>query len=193
MARATHAAASVLLIAGILLVFAGLVSAVGFTPIGVLGSVAAIAGLLHAGGVWFGAAVPASTAAALMFDHRLDFTTGAPLLSQFPADIPAEIRMHCLSADAGAEAVAHAAKALPSIVVTDVRMPGTVLAVDLCRHVAANGVPVIVVTAVPPGREYDDMRHAGCAAVLLKPVAPDALVSEINRVLASQGPSPQAN
>lgn len=102
MVRAKHLAASILLAGGIVLVFAGLSSALGFTPAGMLASVAAIAGLLYAGGVWFGAPAPAaSRGSALVFDHRLELTTGASLLTAFPEPLRAEIRARCLAALAG--------------------------------------------------------------------------------------------
>lgn len=103
MARTKHLTASVLLAAGIVLVFTGLSSALGFTVSGMLASVAAIAGLLYAGGIWFGASakrVPAG-ADALMFDHRLTLTTGTSLLLQFPEPLHAEIQARCLAALAG--------------------------------------------------------------------------------------------
>lgn len=100
MARATHAAASLLLAAGIVLVFAGFSSALGLTPAGILGSLAAIAGLLYAGGVWFGPSAPAATG-ALIFDHRLDLTNGTSLLSRFPEPFRAELRARCHAALAG--------------------------------------------------------------------------------------------
>lgn len=101
MARAKHLAASLLLAAGIVLVFGGLSSALGFTVSGVLASVAAIAGLLYAGGIWFGAPAPAASAGALTFDQRLELTTGGPVLLRFPEPLRAEIRVRCLAALAG--------------------------------------------------------------------------------------------
>ena len=68
----------------------------------------------------------------------------------------------------GDEALAQASAHPPSIVVTDLRMPGAVTSLDVCRHFAALGVPVIVVTGVTPGPEYDEVEGAGCAAVPLE-------------------------
>lgn len=104
MARAKHLAASILLAAGIVLVFTGLSSALGFTVTGMLASVAVIAGLLYAGGTWFGAAAaPAPTApgGALVFDHRLELTGGTLLLAAFPEPLRPELRARCLAALAG--------------------------------------------------------------------------------------------
>ena len=58
MARGTRLAASLLFGVGLLLVFTGLSAAFGFAPLGMLASALAIAGLLSAGGVWFGARPP---------------------------------------------------------------------------------------------------------------------------------------
>lgn len=102
MARAKYLLASILLAAGIVLVFTGLSSALGFTAPGMIASVAVIAGLLYAGGTWFGApARPPAAGSALMFDHRLELTTGTPLLMQFHEPMRGEIRVRCLAALAG--------------------------------------------------------------------------------------------
>ena len=56
MPTAKRVVSAVLLACGIILVFAGLSAALGFTALGILASVAAIAALLYAGAVWFGEA-----------------------------------------------------------------------------------------------------------------------------------------
>lgn len=102
MARANHVAASILLAAGIVLVFAGLSSALGFTAFGMLASVAVIAGLLYAGGTWFGASAPAAPRQnAVLFDHALQLPTGTGLLAEFPEELRGEIRVRCQVALAG--------------------------------------------------------------------------------------------
>jgi CheY-like chemotaxis protein len=88
-----------------------------------------------------------------------------------------------LQAQDGVEALALAAVHLPAVAVTDLRMPGDISAADLCRQFRDLGVPVIALTGVGPGKEHDDMRRAGCAAVLMKPLAPEMLVTEIIGVL----------
>src|SRR6266545_2643411 len=98
-----RALSSVLLACGIVLVFAGLSTALGFTPAGLLASVAAIAALLYAGGVWFGGAPPQLTTpgadTVIVFDRLLHVVTGpatgGALLSQFPAPIRPELEMRC--------------------------------------------------------------------------------------------------
>jgi two-component system, cell cycle response regulator DivK len=88
----------------------------------------------------------------------------------------------------GVAALALSADRLPSVAVTDLRMPGDVSAADLCRHFSELNVPVIALTGVGPGDEHEAMRRAGCASVMMKPLAPDRLLSEINRVLTSHVP-----
>jgi CheY-like chemotaxis protein len=88
-----------------------------------------------------------------------------------------------LQAGDGVEALALAAVRLPAVAVTDLRMPGAISAVDVCRQFRSLNVPVIALTGLGPGEEHDAMRRAGCATVLMKPLSPDQLVAEITRVL----------
>jgi CheY-like chemotaxis protein len=87
-----------------------------------------------------------------------------------------------VEAQNGDQALARLTEQRPSIVVTDLRMPG-LPAVELCRQLQKQGIPVIAVTALHPGPEHEEARAAGCAAVLLKPVLPDVLITEIRRIL----------
>jgi hypothetical protein len=106
MVSAKRLASSLLLAAGIVLVFMGLNTALGFTVIGMLASVVAIAALLYAGGVWFGGApsvvAPAGAEKVIVFDRGLRIAAGAapgaPLLIQFPEPMRAEIETHCRAA-----------------------------------------------------------------------------------------------
>jgi CheY-like chemotaxis protein len=88
----------------------------------------------------------------------------------------------------GASAVVQLSDHLPSVVVTDVRMPGSVSAVELCRRYRDLHVPVIVLTGVAPGREHQEAQAARCASVRLKPVTPDQLVAEVQRVHSTKKP-----
>jgi hypothetical protein len=98
-----RAVSSLLLASGIVLMFAGLSTALGFTPAGMLASVAAIAALLYAGGVWFGGSSAQLSApgadTVLVFDRLLHVVAGSAagesLLSQFPAPIRPELEMRC--------------------------------------------------------------------------------------------------
>jgi CheY-like chemotaxis protein len=82
-----------------------------------------------------------------------------------------------------------AAEPIPSIVVTDLRMPGSVSATQLCRELAQRGVPVIALTGLGPGPEHDDMHAAGCVSIMMKPVAPDRLIAEVQRQLSRSNQS----
>jgi DNA-binding response OmpR family regulator len=64
-------------------------------------------------------------------------------------------------------------------------MPGTITAVELCRQLRELNVPVIALTGLDPGDEHEAMRKAGCAVVLMKPLVPDQLVTEIGGVLST--------
>ena len=97
-------ASLVLLAGGIVFVFTGLSAALGFTTAGMLASIAAIAALLYAGGIWFGGA-PAKFAPAegletvIVFDRSLRIAAGAtpgtPLLTHFPEPLRPEIETAC--------------------------------------------------------------------------------------------------
>jgi len=71
--------------AGVLLVFAGLASALGFTLGGMIASSAAIVALLYAGGVWFGRSSHADPSVVL-FTRGLVVASG-PLSGRAVADL----------------------------------------------------------------------------------------------------------
>lgn len=106
MARVKRLASSLLLATGIVLVFAGLSAALGFSVAGMVASVAAIATLLYVGAAWFAppppAVAPAGSETVIVFDRSLHIAAGAtpgtPLLSQFPQALRAEIEAHCRAA-----------------------------------------------------------------------------------------------
>ena len=129
---------------------------------------------------------PHSSPAVLLVEDHLDNRDMYSLMLR-------SLGCSVIEAANGDEALAQASAHRPSIVVTDLRMPGTVTSLDVCRHFAAIGVPVIVVTGVTPGPEHDEIKGAGCAAVLVKPVTPDALVAEIHRVLELAERAPEGS
>jgi hypothetical protein len=106
MAFLRRLASSSLLAAGLLLVFGGISAALGFSGAGVVASLAVIAALLYAGGVWFDGAPsiipPAGADKVLVFDRALRVTAGAApgasLLSQFPEPLHREIDARCRAA-----------------------------------------------------------------------------------------------
>jgi hypothetical protein len=103
MKHVKRALSSVLLACGIVVVFVGLSTALGFTPAGMIASVAAIAALLYAGGTWFGASPAQLTTpgadTVIVFDRLLRVAAGpgvgASLLARFPLPIRPELEMRC--------------------------------------------------------------------------------------------------
>jgi hypothetical protein len=94
----------VLLAGGVILVFAGLASALAFTVGGMIASAAAIVALLYAGGVWFGR-VPRDAAAVVLFTPQLTVAAG-PLAGRavaelFPIPLRKQIEAQCRAALAG--------------------------------------------------------------------------------------------
>jgi hypothetical protein len=102
MPAARRLTSSLLLAGGIVLVFAGINAALGYSAPGIVASVAAIAGLLYAGAAW-GQSAPGPTR-VLVFDHHLQLTTGEPLLARFPEDQRDEVRAKATATLAGARA-----------------------------------------------------------------------------------------
>jgi hypothetical protein len=94
----------VLLGGGLVLVFAGVASALDYSWGGMLASAAAIAALLYAGGVWF--AAPASAdSSILLFSHTLIVAsgphTGRPIIDMYPDVDPRTLEDACRTALAG--------------------------------------------------------------------------------------------
>jgi two-component system, cell cycle response regulator DivK len=93
-----------------------------------------------------------------------------------------------LQASTGDEAVELAIRELPAVVLMDVTLPG-IDGWEATRRIKADAraarVPIIALT----GRSHDEAapkaKAAGCAALLVKPCLPDAVVAEIERVLAA--------
>lgn len=103
---------SVLLASGIVLAFAGLRAALGFTVPGLLASVAVIAALLYGGSLWFGpppaVPAPAGGETVIVFDRELCVAagpgTGSTVLARFPAALRPEIELRCRAALRGESA-----------------------------------------------------------------------------------------
>ena len=94
----------VLLGGGLVLVFAGLASALGFSWGGMVASVAAIVALLYAGGVWF-AAPAAADASVVIFTHTLTVASGphagCPIAELYPHVNPRALEEECRKALVG--------------------------------------------------------------------------------------------
>ena len=122
-----HRAGSlVALAAGIVLVFAGLSFALGFSITGMTASLAAIVALLYAGGVWFGEAPARSDPELVLFTPGLKVATGPAsgraIVELFPASARAAIEEHCRLALEG-RAMRFTVAPRTAFAVTPVRCP----------------------------------------------------------------------
>jgi len=101
MAHRHRIASTVLLLMGVGLVFAGMSSALNFSLPGIIATVATIAGLLYAGGVWFGGVAPGEPS-VLIFDRHLIIVSGAhpgrPVGDLFPLAVRREVEQRCRDA-----------------------------------------------------------------------------------------------
>lgn len=105
MAQLNRVASSVLFASGIALVLVGLSAALGFTIPGMVASIAAVAALLYAGGVWFGNRASVAAPSVHVFDRDLLVVggphTGQPVVSRFPEWMREELSRRCADAVAG--------------------------------------------------------------------------------------------
>jgi hypothetical protein len=96
-----RAGSSVLLAGGVVLVFAGLSTALGFSIAGMIASAAAITALLYAGGVWFGE-TPRADPSLVLFTPELIVAsgplTGRPIAALFPDAMRREVEAACRAA-----------------------------------------------------------------------------------------------
>jgi two-component system chemotaxis response regulator CheY len=86
----------------------------------------------------------------------------------------------------GREALVKALSLRPMLVITETRLPivdGYALCEVLRRDSVTRAVPILVVTTETRPTELDRARDAGADGVLIKPVSPDALLKEIQRLL----------
>src|SRR5689334_10582921 len=95
---------TVLLAGGVFLVFSGLTSALGYSTGGIVATLAAIAALLYAGGVWFGGA-PNTDVSLVLYTPSLTIANG-PLAGHaitdlFPDHMRSEIDIQCRVALSG--------------------------------------------------------------------------------------------
>ena len=86
----------------------------------------------------------------------------------------------------GRDALVKALSVRPTLVITETRLPmfdGYALCEVLRRDSATSTVPILLVTTETRPTELDRARAVGVDAVLNKPVTPDALLNEIQRIL----------
>ena len=78
---------------------------------------------------------------------------------------------------------------LPSLVVTDFRLPGGSGA-DLCNrlkhHEPTEKIPTLLVTASSQRRDVEKALADGCAIVRMKPYLPDELERDVRAILAGR-------
>jgi CheY-like chemotaxis protein len=90
------------------------------------------------------------------------------------------------TANDGATAIAQAEQLQPDLVVLDLELPGISgfeAARRLRRNPATHDIPLIAATGYSHDRQLRMAREAGVDEVMVKPVDPDTLVQEIERLL----------
>jgi two-component system chemotaxis response regulator CheY len=100
----------------------------------------------------------------------------------------------------GRDAMVKALSVRPTLVITELRLPffdGFALCAVLRRDSITKTVPIVVATEESRPAELDRARAAGADVVLVKPVTPESLLREINRLLeqpppATESPEPKA-
>jgi len=103
----------------------------------------------------------------------------------------------------GREALTKALSEPPTLIITELRLPlidGFALCEVLRRDAATHAVPILVVTAETRPAELNRIRNAGATAVLVKPTQPEAIVSEVRKLMTNgsnghsgRGPSAHMN
>ena len=85
------------------------------------------------------------------------------------------------------EALEQIATSVPAAVVVDLRLGSAETGLELCQRLAAQPetkhVPLIVVSGVVDPQTRSALNAIGCAAILIKPVLPDALLDAVVRII----------
>lgn len=91
-----------------------------------------------------------------------------------------------LATQNGAEATEQASKWNPELILLDVRMP-KMTGYEACRAIksdpATKDIPIVFLSAKGQETEVDEGIEAGALAYILKPFAPDHLLSEITKIM----------
>ena len=86
----------------------------------------------------------------------------------------------------GIEAVRIARELKPDCILMDLALPG-IDGWEATRQIKADGrrrqIPVVAITGHTSELASRDARAAGCASFVIKPALPDAVVSEVRRVM----------
>jgi CheY-like chemotaxis protein len=97
------------------------------------------------------------------------------------------------TAQSGEAALRLTASAMPAVVVTDLRLRGTIDGIELTRRLraasAAQSLGIIVLTGATLGDERERAEAAGCDRFLAKPCLPEALAGEIRGLTHSRASS----
>jgi DNA-binding response OmpR family regulator len=86
----------------------------------------------------------------------------------------------------GREALVNALVHLPSLVITETRLPffdGYQLCKVLRRDFQTRSVPILVVTSESRQPDLDRARNSGADSVMVKPVSPGELLAEVQRLI----------
>ena len=106
------------------------------------------------------------------------------------------VGFHAREADSGEVALQLAAGAQPAVVVTDLRLGGSLDGFELTRRLRAdNGdrLRIIMLSGASLGDEKREAEDAGCDRFLVKPCLPEDLASAIRSVvLTPSAPAPRA-
>lgn len=92
-----------------------------------------------------------------------------------------------LEAGTAADAIATAAREIPSIIVLDIGLPdrpGLEVARELRQEEATRDVPIIALTGRVGAHERDACLAAGCTEYYGKPLQPHRLLERLNALLA---------
>ncbi|MCA1561115.1 MAG: response regulator [Acidobacteria bacterium] len=98
-----------------------------------------------------------------------------------------------VEASNGVEAVEKAGELVPDIILMDLalpRMDGWEATRRLKRDPRTRSIPIVALTGHALAGHAEGAREAGCDAFVTKPCLPDALVTEVQRILASSAGRP---
>lgn len=112
---------------------------------------------------------------ALLVDPHLDTRT-------LYAEVFASFGWDTLQAEDGAAAVGLAISMQPAAIISELRLPrvdGKRLIVILKSDPSTAGIPIVVVTGDAMASSVDAARAAGADSVLVKPITPDVVFSEV--------------
>jgi CheY-like chemotaxis protein len=104
-----------------------------------------------------------------------DYDDAREMYAEFLANKGFEVAQ----AQNGLQAVALAESLVPDLIVLDLALPdidGIEVTRRLKKSPATAAIPIVMITANAQSRMLDEARKVGCAAVLVKPCAPEELL-----------------